>query len=121
MDIERKMGVIKRQIHQIDHESLRSEISKSILEGQPSLNRIAEAVGVSSRTLQRYLAQSDLTFSNVVDEMRFLTARGLIIKHYKLRDIAHMLGYADASSFTRAFRRWTGMSPRKYRQQFSRC
>ena len=54
----------------------------------------------------------------LIDEVRFLTARQLIIQSEKLADIATHLGYADAGSFTRAFERWTGMSPMKYRKQF---
>ena len=102
----------------IDLEALRTVVTELFPSGHPSLENVANSMGISSRTLQRRLANSGLTFTQVIDEARFVTARQLLAKHYKLADIAIQLGYADAGSFTRAFERWTGMTPQKYRNQF---
>jgi len=103
----------------IDLEALRTVVTELFPSGHPTLENVANSMGISSRTLQRRLANSGLTFTQVIDEARFVTARQLLAKHYKLADIAIQLGYADAGSFTRAFERWTGMTPQKYRSQFS--
>lgn len=104
---------------QFDLEAVRSVIAELLPTGHPTLENAAISLGISPRTLQRRLADDGLTFTQVIDEVRFNTARQLIIKQQKLADVATHLGYADAGSFTRAFERWTGMSPQKYRKQFS--
>ncbi|NCF38409.1 MAG: amidohydrolase family protein [Gammaproteobacteria bacterium] len=74
----------------------------------------------SPRTLQRRLTEEGFTFKRPVSEVRFLSARRLIVENHKLSEIATRLGYADASSFTGAFERWTGISPQRYRSQYGR-
>jgi AraC-like DNA-binding protein len=70
------------------------------------------------RTLQRRLADHDLSYSCILDQSRFLKAEALLLDaDIKLVDISLMLGYADAAGFTRAFRRWAGVSPREYRRE----
>ncbi len=104
---------------QFDLETVRTVIADLFPSGHPTLENVASALDVSPRTLQRRLADNGLTFTQVIDEVRFVSARQLITKHHKLADVATQLGYADAGSFTRAFERWTGMSPQKYRNQFA--
>jgi AraC-like DNA-binding protein len=104
----------------LDLEAIQAAIVESFLAGQPTLDQVTNVIGISQRTLQRQLADSGLTFTKLVDEARFITARQLIIQGRKLADVSGALGYADAGSFTRAFERWTGMTPQKYRKQFSR-
>ena len=99
-------------------DEVRDCVSKQFCSGQPSLGVSAQKLRMSPRTLQRRLSEHRLTFTKLADETRFLMARKLIIEHKKMSDIASELGYSDAGSFTRAFERWTGMSPLKYRKQF---
>ena len=99
---------------------VREEIARLFPSGNPALGAVARALRVSPRTLQRQLAEAGCTFQKLVDEVRFVTALRLISEHYKLSDIAFRLGYADAGSFTRAFERWTGLTPQKYRSRFGR-
>ena len=84
--------------------------------GQLSLEILAEAVGFSVRTLQRRLGEAGTTFSHLVDEVRMRTALPLLEDPgIKLADIAFEIGYSHPAHFTRAFRRWAGMSPSEYR------
>ena len=110
--------LLKNSKEQLDLESVRASVAELFPTGQPTLDHVADALAISPRTLQRRLADNGLTFTQLFDEVRFITARQLIIQSEKLADIATHLGYADAGSFTRAFERWTGMSPLKYRKQF---
>ena len=99
-------------------ESVRNTIGKLIPKGQATLVQTAEVMDISARTLQRRLAEQGLSYSYLVDEMRFIKARELIQQQEKIAEVATRLGYADAGSFTRAFERWAGMSPLQYRKQY---
>ena len=80
-------------------------------------DEVAGAFGMNRRTLARRLQVSGTTFREVLDEARFDTARGLLHgSAASLTDIALKLGYADATAFTRAFRRWSGSSPAAWRR-----
>ncbi len=85
--------------------------------GSFSRAEVASAFGMNRRTLARRLQMSGSTFREVLDEARFDTARGLLQgSAASLADIALKLGYADATAFTRAFRRWSGSSPAAWRR-----
>jgi len=75
----------------------------------------ATQLHTSVRTLQRRLSTSGLTFTELLDEIRRSAAIELVLAGALTgARIAHMLGYSDQAHFTRAFRRWTGASPRQY-------
>lgn len=77
----------------------------------------ADLVGMSERTLQRRLSQHEMTFNDILEQTRFDRAKQLLQdRSTSLTDIGFELGYANPANFTRAFRRWAGMSPRLYRQ-----
>ena len=87
-------------------------------EESTDINATAELVGVSARTLQRRLAKEGLGYSQLVDKARFKNSISLLQdKNNKLIDIAYDLGYSDPSHFSRAFKRWAGISPREFRRQ----
>jgi AraC-like DNA-binding protein len=98
-------------------EALRTVIGQYVQEDNLSVGMIAELTGCSTRTLQRLLKQYDVSYKNLLNEARknFAMAN---LEHSRLpiTDIAHKLGYTDAGHFTRAFRRWTGMTPTQYRK-----
>ncbi len=82
----------------------------------PKLARAAATLFVSERTLKRRLQEENGSFQNLVDQVRLERARELLIgTGMNLNQIADALGYADAANFTRAFKRWTGVSPSHYR------
>jgi AraC-like DNA-binding protein len=68
------------------------------------------------RNLQRKLATEQTTYSEVVDNVRCRAAMSrLRDSALNLDQIAHRLGYSEHAAFTRAFRRWTGITPSEYR------
>lgn len=72
------------------------------------------------RTLQRRLAAAGLTYSRLVDEVRFERARLLLVEPgVGISNIAAALGYADPAHFTRAFTRWAGVAPQAYRRRLA--
>lgn len=90
----------------------------ALAERLPPLEGVAAAMGVSVRTLQRRLAEHGLEFSTIIDGVRRDQAMALLGDGSRdLTGIALDLGYSDATSFSRAFRRWTGVSPGRFRRQ----
>jgi AraC-like DNA-binding protein len=82
-----------------------------------SLEDVADKLHMSTRTLQRQLAQEHLSFSDIIDERRHQVALRLLRQRRRFEEMADVLGYTDVSNFSRAFKRWTGLSPRAYMQQ----
>lgn len=84
--------------------------------GGCSLAVIAEHKFISVRTLQRRLAAEGLVFERLVDDVRREQATALLEDPaLQISDVAGLLGYVEQSSFSHAFRRWTGKSPRDWR------
>jgi len=89
--------------------------------GHPRIETIAEMAGVQVRTLQRRLRAEGLSFKKLVDEARFLETMDLVgDQDVTFTEIAHHLGYTDQAHFTRAFRRWAGVTPSRYRFELVR-
>ena len=85
----------------------------------PTVAQTAAFVGMSVRTLQRHLAAHRTSHDLLVAQTRLATAATVLQQtDAKILDLALDLGYSDHANFTRAFRRWTGCSPRQYRVRF---
>ncbi|WP_088279981.1 AraC family transcriptional regulator [Ideonella sp. A 288] len=96
--------------------ALRVRLRDALAQGRADAARMAELLGVSERTLQRRLADIGRSFSDVVEEFRREeAARLLAMPGLQLVEVASRLGYAEQTSFTRAFRRWTGITPGAWR------
>lgn len=84
----------------------------------PSIEEVALNLNMSVRSLQRKLKQDALTYKDIMDELKQQFAFDYLKnKHLSIKEIAYLLDYSDASSFTRSFKRWTGTKPKKYRLQ----
>lgn len=96
---------------------VRDEVLARLREGEPEQPPIARRLGVSERTLQRRLKEEGKTFAAVVDELRReLALLYLTDPELPIFQIAFLLGYSEPSAFQRAFRRWTGKTPREHRR-----
>jgi len=84
--------------------------------GEFSEEDLASDLHMSRRSLQRRLAEADASYQSLVDDTRRDMALRYIEDPAKsATDITFLVGYSQQSAFTRAFRRWTGMSPSEYR------
>ena len=94
-------------------------ILKRLLTGRrPDFQEVARAMGASARTLQRRLAESGVTYQQVLeDARRELAHHYLLHSALDLSETAYVLGYEDASSFFRAFHQWEGTTPGRWREQ----
>jgi AraC-like DNA-binding protein len=83
--------------------------------GRLTVEQVAARERISVRTLQRRLRSWGFSFEEIVDDVRRTRAIAYVNsgKHSTM-EIAFLLGYSDQAHFTRAFKRWTGMSPRQY-------
>lgn len=81
-----------------------------------SLDHIAESLCLSPRTLRRHLRAHDTSYKELVEAERKRVSLIQVRKpEVSLEDLADKLGYSDASSFSRAFKRWYGMSPKNFK------
>jgi len=78
---------------------------------------VARALSTSVRTLRRQLAEEGTTFRELSAEVNCLLAEELLSAGLPVEQVAHRLGYATASSFTHAYRRWRGTTPGRYARQ----
>jgi len=84
-----------------------------------NLEDIAERLHITAQTMRRRLKREGTSFGAIKEDIRRDIAIQKVLKgSARIEDIAHAVGYAEARSFTRAFRQWTGLSPIKYREKF---
>lgn len=96
---------------------VRAALVEKLPRGEPSQAEIARELHLSLRSLQRRLNAEGTHFKAVLNQARHdLALSYLADPAHSISDIAYLLGFADVSSFTRAFRRWTGEAPRARRQ-----
>lgn len=85
--------------------------------GYPSPVDLAAQLHMTPRTFRRRLQEQGLSYQQLLEEARQRDSRTLLARDdLEIRRIAELLGYADPANFTRAFRTWTGMSPRSWRK-----
>lgn len=100
---------------------LRQIIGIQLKHGYPKIQSTAETLGISVRSFQRQLNKCNLTYSHLVEQVRFERATQLLRDPTnKVSDIAAEIGYKDVGNFTRAFKRWAGVSPRHYIPYFKK-
>lgn len=101
-----------------DVNTLRTVIKSYLSDGYPSARFASELLDISERTLARKLSARDLTYGNMIDEVRFEVATELLKKeNMRIADIASAVGFSDQANFTRMFRRLCGMTPSEFQQE----
>jgi AraC-like DNA-binding protein len=81
------------------------------------MDTVARSLGLSARSLRRRLADEDKSYAEVANEARAIVAKHLLRdKRKTIQETAYELGFSDTSTFHRAFKSWTGMTPRAYRE-----
>lgn len=94
-------------------------LQKRIGQSSLSIDNIAGELNLSKRTLQRRLQQQGISFAELRDKVRFHYSIDLLVKQQISIDrISSTLDFSDRTSFTNAFKRWTGLSPSTFRKVF---
>lgn len=97
--------------------TLKEALVRSLHDGMPTLEQVALRLAISPRTLQRRLEEIELNFQQLLDRTRAELARGYLLDgNLSLSEIALLLGYSEQSAFNRAFKRWTGQTPKSLRK-----
>jgi AraC-like DNA-binding protein len=102
-------------------EQVRHAIREEMLDSAPSLEAVAERLGLKPWTLRRKLKVDNLDFSTLLDDVRrALAVDWLAGSDRTVNDIAISLGYSEQSAFNRAFKRWFNATPLEYRERARR-
>lgn len=97
---------------------VRAALFECLPEGKVSAERIAEQLHMTDRTLRRRLDDQGVSFRELLTSVRRdLALRYLADDNLSLTEISYLLGFSEPSSFTRAFRGWTGRSPSAARKE----
>jgi AraC-like DNA-binding protein len=92
-----------------------SLLMESLKGGDISMNAVASKLGLSRQTLFRRLKSEDTTFERVLDDLRHRLALHYLGEgRMSVNQTAYLVGFSDPAAFSRAFKRWTGLSPRAY-------
>ena len=105
----------------LDKDDIVQQVKAAIINQLPSGNvtdeKISEAVYTSKRSLQRKLNEQGTTFKTILTGVREdLALKYIHDRKLTLTEISFMLGFSEMSSFSRAFKRWTGESPKEFRK-----
>ena len=99
---------VRRQVEEV--------LSRTLPEGRCNQDHVAQWLGLSRRTFHRRLKAEGTTFAKVLDELRSKLASDHLAAGHSVKRAAHLLGFSDAAAFSRAFKRWTGVSPAERRR-----
>lgn len=98
--------------------TLRAVLGAYLQDGPPAIDEAADMAGVSARTLQRRLRQTGISYSGLLQQVRYESAASCLRESdVTILEVALQVGYEDPSHFSRAFRRVAGVSPKQYRLQ----
>jgi len=118
--VELNDQVMIEYLAQLDQDHITQKVKAVIIDLLPSGNVTDESVArelyMSSRKLQRQLRSDDTTFTTLLNDIRqHLAQRYLREQDISLTEIAFLLGFSESSAFSRAFKRWMGVTPSEYR------
>lgn len=113
--------IIEQYLAALDQADIVTRVKQIIIQtlssGNCSKQRVAREMAMSPSALQQKLAQLDSSFQDLINQVRQALALAYMEQaRISITEMSFMLGFSDTSSFTRAFRRWTGKSPRDYRR-----
>jgi AraC-like DNA-binding protein len=82
-----------------------------------SIEKVAREMAVSVRTLQMRLEEEGVVFSDLLKDTRQRLAKKYLRENYSVEQITYLLGFSEPSVFRKAFKKWSGVTPREYREQ----
>jgi AraC-like DNA-binding protein len=102
-DDEHTQAVTKIILSKLDDEDL-------------SIHKVAREMAVSVRTLQKHLEDEGVVFSDLHRDIRHRLAQKYLRENYTVEQITYLLGFSEPSVFRKAFKKWSGVTPREYRE-----
>ena len=105
-----------KQIHPADLVERIKLLVEANTESLPKLHEVAETFNMSSATLKRKLRDKGTSYLDIKNEIRLAQSCALILDNEPIESVAVRMGFSDASNFTKAFKVWTGLSPKAFRE-----
>ena len=114
--------VVQSYLARLLQQSFSKQVTEKIITllamGEPNQQLVANELNISSRQLQRKLKDESTSFRGLLEDVRKDLAKNYLAKpQQSIIEIAFQLGFQDPSNFTRAFKRWFGVSPTAFRRQ----
>lgn len=113
-------GYLARFDAQPVSQKLREQLIRHLPSGEPTRARLAAALHLTPRTLLRRLAAENTNWKTLLNDVRRELALSYLRQNRSAAEITYLLGFADPANFTRAFRRWTGTVPTRWKSQAPR-
>ncbi len=112
--------ILARYVAHFDKINIANRVHATLVEqlphGEPSQEKIADSLHMSLRNLQRKLSSEGTSYKEILNKTRYEVALSYMSDNrYSISEITYLLGFSDTSSFTRAFKRWTGKAPSEFR------
>lgn len=114
--------VVMTMLKRIDRSDIITQVRASFIallpSGECSKKNVAAQLNMSERTLQNRLTARSTSYSHLLSETRRELAEQYMNQSlHSISEVAFLLGFSEISSFSRAFRAWTGLSPSAYRER----
>lgn len=110
--------MLKKLFRRTYAEKVKGLIAQTISTGEADVDHIANQLNTSRQTLYRKLKAEGVSFQGLLEDVRFSAAKDqLKNSDRQLSEIAFSLGFSDLSAFSRAFKRWSGVTPKDYRDR----
>lgn len=114
--------IVMEFLNKMGHLDLLGQVHAKVIDLLPSgrctMEIVAEALHMSTRNLHNRLTETGYSFQRVLDDTRRELAEQYMEQgEISVSEIAYLLGFSDCSNFSRSFKRWTGMSPSKFRNR----
>lgn len=112
---------LQEQTHLPLHRRVGAFLSQRVIGEAPTADEASRAFGMSQRTFYRHLTKEGHSYGELLSSCRHQRAKELLLQPiFSLDEVAFLLGFSDSRSFRRAFRRWTGESPSRWRRSTKR-
>lgn len=120
--VERHFAELRQQLgsdrYPIALAKLRQGIMENATQGEYGAAAAAVKANISLRTAQRLVKQHGTSLNALIDEIRLANAKSFLgDPEIDIATVGQLVGYTDARAFRRAFKRWTGLSPKEYRRE----
>ncbi|MCP5160136.1 MAG: AraC family transcriptional regulator [Hahellaceae bacterium] len=109
------------QVARLEREDVVGQVTRIVAEllerGNVTLEAVAERLGIKTRSLRTRLTEANTSFNQILADFRFRLSRRLLAgTDESIDEIVYLTGFSEPSTFYRAFKRWSGMTPVEYRK-----
>jgi AraC-like DNA-binding protein len=119
LDLHERLAIA--QVARLEKKDIVGQVERIVAElldsGEVTLDAVAERLGIKSRTLRTRLTEAETSFNQVLADFRYRLSRQLLATtDESIDEIVYLTGFSEPSTFYRAFKRWSAMTPIEYRK-----